>query len=442
MKRLRLDRLYLDRPLAFVLITKLWQVISGPVTIALIVGSLSIREQGIYYGIIAVVGIQAFFELGLLNVLISQASHEAAALTSATTEPLRHAARARMAELIQASGRWFGGAAACFVGVAVLFGGFTFVGSQVSDWLLPLASTVVLSAACVYLSPSIAILEGSGHRGEVYRYRCLQIISGSFAVWIGLVLGWKLWVLPLSSAAQAAGMLYVSRIRFADFLNQFDAPASHASTFSWQRDVIPIQWRTAVVSIVFHFATQLFAVIIIKFHSATAAAPLGMTMTIVSAIQMLALAWVQTQYPVISSLHGEGKREEAGTRWRRIGVVSTGILVAGLVGLLCLIAAMPWLEAWIGKPIASRFLSTGQVVLLAVGVTTSHLIALQSFYVLSRRANPLVWANVIGFGSVAVAVWIGGYLNSVDGLLAAFTLSMACIALPIHTAAYLRFRRR
>ena len=44
------------------------------------IGSLDLPEQGIYYAIIGIVGIQAYFELGLLNVLVSQSSHTAAAI--------------------------------------------------------------------------------------------------------------------------------------------------------------------------------------------------------------------------------------------------------------------------------------------------------------------------------------------------------------------------
>ena len=44
------------------------------------IGSLDLPEQGIYYAIIGITGIQAYFELGLLNVLVSQSSHTAAAM--------------------------------------------------------------------------------------------------------------------------------------------------------------------------------------------------------------------------------------------------------------------------------------------------------------------------------------------------------------------------
>ena len=68
--------LQLDSPLAFALATRIWQTVSGPLTIALLIRSLSLRDQGVYYGIQGVVGLQAYFELGLLSVLIGHAGHE------------------------------------------------------------------------------------------------------------------------------------------------------------------------------------------------------------------------------------------------------------------------------------------------------------------------------------------------------------------------------
>ena len=113
-------RLQLDRPLAYALMTRVWQAVSGPITILLLIRSLDLSEQGVYYGIVGIVGIQAYFELGLLNVLVSQSGHETAAMNkvavSSDDQVLREsdpewiASAARMRDLIRDSFRWFSGA--------------------------------------------------------------------------------------------------------------------------------------------------------------------------------------------------------------------------------------------------------------------------------------------------------------------------------------------
>ena len=39
------DRIQLDRPLAYALMTRIWQAVSGPVTILLLIRSLDLSEQ-------------------------------------------------------------------------------------------------------------------------------------------------------------------------------------------------------------------------------------------------------------------------------------------------------------------------------------------------------------------------------------------------------------
>ncbi|QDT03153.1 hypothetical protein K227x_15350 [Rubripirellula lacrimiformis] len=440
------ERLHLDRSLALVLATKVWQVMSGPVTIALIIATFSLQEQGVYSGIIGIVGIQSLFELGLLNVLIGQAGHEMPHLRKGQEkgnedeqgtpdEPVR-----RMAELVRGSRRWFAVASLLFAALALVFGWVTFHGGAADGWQMPLMFVVPLSAIAVFLSPSVAILEGAGFRADVYRTRLFQMVTGSLVVWGGLVLGCKLWVLVFSAAAQAGWMAYLTHWRHASFFQQFLAVDQRPQDFSWRRDVVPIQWRSAIVSIVFYVATGLFTVIVINFHSATEAAPLGMTLTIVAAIQMLALAWIQTKYPVVAALHGEMRREEAGTLWRQIAITSTALLVAGLGALIALIAMLPVLETWIQVALVPRFLSVTQAAMLGAGCVLNHAIAIQSFYVLSRRSSPLLNASVIGYGSVAIAVWFGGYWDGTNGLLIGYMTAMLLVAFPVHTLAYMKFR--
>ncbi len=156
------------------------------------------------------------------------------------------------------------------------------------------------------------------------------------------------------------------------------------------------------------------------------------------AIQMLALAWVQTQYPIVSMHHGSGEREKAGTIWRRTAAVSTVLLVAGFVVLTAATACLPWL----GKHIEDRFIEPWQIAVLGLGCLASHIATLQGYYVLSRRANPLLLASLIGSTATAAAVWLGGYYYSTTGVVVGYAAAMCLILAPVHTLAYAKFRRQ
>ena len=440
-------RLQLDKPLAYALMTRVWQAASGPITILLLIGSLDLAEQGVYYGIIGIVGIQAYFELGLLNVLVSQSGHETAAMNKVTvssdegalqeSDPEWLAAAARMRDLIRDSFRWFSGASLVYVMAALAFGWYSLADSEVA-WHGPLLALVPIAAISVCLSPGLAILEGAGFRDVIFRFRFLQMTIGSIVMWVSLECGLKLWALVLSSSVQALMFMYITFVGQADFFRKFRRLKDQPSNFDWIHQVLPVQWRVALIGASFHFATQFFTVIVLMFHSDTDAAPLGMTLSVTTAIQMLALAWVQTQYPVVSLHHGSGEREKAGTIWRRTAILSTLLLVAGFVVLTTAVASLPWLD----RNIEDRFLEPWQVAVLGLGCLASHIATVQGYYVLARRANPLLLASLIGSIATAAAVWLGGYFYSTDGVVLGYALAMCLVLAPVHTFAYAKFRRQ
>lgn len=437
------EQLQIDRTLAFALATRVWQAITGPITIVMLIQGLTLPEQGVYYSLIGIVGIQAFFELGLLNVLVSQTGHEMAALKKAESaqgesesESIDHVA-ARMRDLIRSSMRWFGLASLLFIASAIVFGFQSLADSEVA-WKLPLLALVPVSALTVACTPAIAILEGAGHRELVYRFRLTQMMVGSLVVWSTLIAGWKLWSLVASSGVQAIMAAYLILVSGREFFQRFRKVNVQRSEFSWVRNVLPVQWRVALIGITYHLATQFFTVIVVMFHSDAEGAPLGMTLSVTTAIQMLALAWVQTKYPLISGHHGAGERERAGTMWRQTTLVSTSLLIFGFLALAAIVACLPWFS----EKITSRFLSPWQLLALGAGCLASHIATCQGFYVLSRRAKPLFAASLIGLLVTAIAVWIGGYLYSTNGVIAGYTLTMCLVFAPAHTWAYMRFRQQ
>ncbi|QDV10764.1 hypothetical protein CA51_06180 [Rosistilla oblonga] len=433
------ERLQIDRSLAYVLASRIWQGLSGPITILFVVSFLSRDQQGVYYGVFSFVAIQAFFELGLLNILVGYAGHEAAGLESEADEERREQAARRMSELIRASNVWFAIASLLFAIVALAFGWYTLAKTELDSpvaWQLPFAIVVPCAALTVYFAPRMAILEGAGFRESIYRYRFFQAVSGSLAVWISLALGAGIWCLVAATATQTLWAWYISRFRFRDFFDRFTSLVQTATDFSWARDVVPAQWRMALISLLHHVTSQCFTIIVLLFHqNAADAGRLGMTLTVTGAIQMLALAWVQTKYPVAAALHGSGEREAAGTMWRRTAAISTSILIAGFAVFILLVVVLPAID----RRFEARFILPSQIAILGVGCLASHLLAVQGFYVLARRIDPLL-ITVPGLVLAAAAVWAAGYVYSIQGIVVAYAICITLVVLPMHTWAYLTLR--
>ncbi|WP_145084750.1 polysaccharide biosynthesis protein [Aureliella helgolandensis] len=437
MKRIT-TALQLDGTLGYAMAARVWQALAGPVTIVLLMRYFTASERGIYYVIGSILGIQMFFELGLLNILVSQAGHEAGRLNS---EP----GKRRMGALFDAAQRWFGWASVPFACTAVAVGWYEFAAEDISvSWRLPLIVLATVSALTIAISPALAILEGAGFRRDVYQVRLWQAVTASLLVWLTLSLGFKLWALVVAASVQLLWSAYLVYGLHRPFFKSLHEPASRAVTtvdtgFSWVQEVLPMQWRQALISVVYHFATQFFPVIIVTCHADQAeAGRLGMTLTVTVAIQSLAIAWMQSKYSLVSAQHGVGQRETAGTLWRRNAVVSTTLLIAALVSLILLISVLPM----IGRGWEDGFIDPLQLAILSVGCVANHFLAIEGFYVLSRKGKPFVFASVVGFSSTAIAVWVGGYFLSTTGIVLGYALTLALVVLPLRTYAYLKFRRQ
>ncbi|QDV67374.1 hypothetical protein Poly24_10690 [Rosistilla carotiformis] len=438
-------RFQLDRSLLWVLAARIWQVVSGPLTICLIGIYLSLDEQGVYYGIFSFLTIQAFFELGLLSVLITFAGHEAASLNVHSPPALEdeawQRAAMRMAELLRASRRWFAAAGVVYGGVALLMGWNVLSDLEFTNpvaWHWPLVLVLPCAALTVVWSPDVAILEGIGLRETVYRIRLLQAFSGSLVVWGCLTMGLGIWSVVAATATQTLWTGYLVAVHGRPVFKPILAQVGQSAEFSWRKDVVPFQWKVAVNGVLYYVTTQCFVLIILWFSKDSAeAGRLGMTLTATAAIQMLAMAWVQAKYPVAASLHGAGEREQAGTMWRQIAISSSALLVLAFVALTLLVMLLPWLDS----RFENRFVSPEIVAMLGLGCLANHLSAIQSFYILSRRFPPLmimIPAMIIS----ASSIWLAGYFYSTWGIACAYAASFWLVLLPLQTWGYLKLRKR
>jgi hypothetical protein len=437
--------LLIDRPLFYALAARVWQAISGPITISLILTFLSPSETGVYYSLGAIVGIQVFFDLGLSNVLISQAGYaiSSSSKSAGTSEPAWQTTaldpgNARLSELIRVSERWFLGASILFGITSLALGLASLRNVDIAfDWKPVLVVLVLLNAISFALTASQAILEGSGKREVIYRFRFYQAVTGSLSVWLALSLGFKLWSLVAAASIQTSWAAYLRFRHEADFFARFRKATSQPTDFSWMRDIVPVQWRQALMSIAFFLATQFLILIVLRYDSEVEAGRLGITLSIVTAIQMFALAWIHTNFSTAAIQHGSGNREQVGTHWRRLALVSVSMLAFALASFILVLALLPMLN----RGFESRFIAPWQLAIFSIGCLANHLISTQALYVLSQCARPLTFASSIGFLSTAVAVWIGGSHFGITGLVAAYSIAMTCICLPLHSWAYLRFRQ-
>jgi len=116
-----------DRAVIFVVLTRGWQLLTGPVTLVLIATYFTPEVQGFFYTFASLLALQSFVELGFYLVIINVSSHEWAHLGLDENGYLigEPKALSRLVSLGRLIFKWYAVASVVFV-IAVGIIGFIF----------------------------------------------------------------------------------------------------------------------------------------------------------------------------------------------------------------------------------------------------------------------------------------------------------------------------
>lgn len=424
---------------------RLWQFISGPLTVYLIAIRFTEVEQGFFYAFSGYLGMQAFFELGLNGVLISIAGHEQATIDSATRQdevaadseqhPSNDAAYARLADLLNKSVRVYSLAALAFFLLAG-FSGHLFFARQAAtisiQWLFPWWCLMALATFNLWLTPFLAILEGTGHARLVYRGRFIQAIFGSVAVWLALLADCSLWTAVVSAAAQTAIQCYMITGPGWKLLSPLLAKQKQQVTIAWRTTVLPMQWRIALQGIALYLATQALTPVLMETQNATVAGRWGMTWSILLALQSMAMAWINAAFPLATRFAANHERKKLRRYWRKVTWASSSLLLGGLLAFIASLLLLHY--CW--PSLAGRFLLPREIFIFGSGMLAYHFAASLSYLVRAQKRESLYWAATLGQLAVASACWLAGYFGTVATLCVAFAVTNIGFLLPLHLLAW------
>ena len=103
-----LNKIGVDAAIFYLSLGRILQGAGGLITLLLISRFMTQEEQGFYYTFASVLGIQVFFELGLVNILTQFVAHETAHLKIEGTQiegEGKH--RSRLASILRFTLKWY-----------------------------------------------------------------------------------------------------------------------------------------------------------------------------------------------------------------------------------------------------------------------------------------------------------------------------------------------
>lgn len=428
-----------NRAVGWTAAARVWAVLAGPVSVVLIATLLTTEEQGFYYTFASIVAFQLMFELGLGFVVLQFASHERAFLQWRPDGTIggSDVAKGRLAALLRKTLQWYGVAAA-LAAVSLLVGGtlfFAWKATTVRAWEGPWIAVAMLAAGTLFLIPFLSVLEGCGEVADVARLRTWQVVASNLVAWSVLLAGGRLWAsAAISGASLLVGAAWVLRTRrrfFSDLLR------TRGAEVSWRQEVWPFQWRIAVSWASGYLIFHLFIPVLFASHGPAAAGRLGMTLTLVSAVFVVATAPLSTKIPQFGDL--VARRDFAvldsrffSTTWRSFAMMAFG--AAALFGSVLTLRAL-------GHRWSERLLEPLPLALLIATMLANTIVFAESVYLRAHKQEPFLGIYVASALFIAASTLTLGRTFGATGMMLGYFATTVVVSLFGGTWIFLRKRR-
>ncbi|QDT08711.1 hypothetical protein K239x_06520 [Planctomycetes bacterium K23_9] len=410
--------------------TRLWQLVAGLVSVAIITQFFSLQTQDIYYVFADLLALQTLFDLGLTGVLLSLASREWPTATESEPSDATSLAKRRLGSLIRDGTRWFVVMSVLFAIGASTFGLWYLQGPETDtmQWRAPWIASVVLTAAAMIMMPCIGVLEGK-YVVPINIFRLTQAIIGNLVVWLVITQGGSLWAVAASAAVRLLCESFFVFGRFRkqlfDLIRQEPLPANDA--LDWRSAVRPLQWRIGLQAIVAYLATRTYTLIVLDAQSTGAAGRIGLTWAILIAIQASGLAWLQARLPQIGRHVQESDFTEARRLVRQTSYLAVATIILGSIALVVLHLGLTRYY----PATADRLLPLPPILLFSVSLAIYAVIIIWSTYTRLFRIDPFVRPGLIGSTVLATAAIVLGVRYGAMGIAVAHLGTMTLVNLPL-----------
>jgi len=432
-----------DEAISFVVTLRIWQFLAGPISMLVMAMHVTSEIQGYYYTFSGLMALQIFFELGLHGVIVNHVSHEWTRLTLGTTRNIVGETQAirRLSAILRFMIVWYSGVAILFA-AGVGCAGFVLFRNDNSgvSWKFPWLILVILNGATLWSWALTTFLEGCNLYADVGRLRLVQALVGNIFVWISLIGGMELWSMSIAVGVRLSGDLLFIVFRYRKLFSTLLRTVPEKS-FSWSKDVLPLQWRMALRGVFGYLLTGLFVPILFEYHGAIEAGKFGMTWAALSALEQAAHAWIGTRTARYCSLIVNRDFSTLDQEFNQGLKVSSAILAFGVLTLVAVIYCLEADYVPYASHLQKRLLAWDTTLILGVGVAGIHLIRSIGVYLLAHREDPLLKTalSTCVFAGSGI-VWAG--LNyDVSAMAFVFSGVLWLYAAPLNLTTWNHYRR-
>lgn len=427
-----------DRATIYSLGNTLCAVAFGPLIAYLIATRLSKDLQGYYYTFGSLLGLQVFAELGLAAVITQFASHEWANLS------LRNGrvegdnfSRARLAGLLKFSIRWYAGVSLVILLPLAGFGLYFLQSGagRAIEWKSPWLGLCVLAGLRLSLTPAFALLDGCGQVTAAYGFRMIDGLVKAGSTSVALLLGCNLWTAALVALNSLVIALLFLSVRYRHFFGSL-LSLETTQKIHWREEVLPMQWRIALSWLAGYFVFQLFTPVLFRYRGPREAGQFGLTWNMVSSINSIGAAFLQTKAPTFGALIAARKFAELDRRT----VHAMGLAILGTtLGSVALLILLQFLSE-LYPNIADRCLGVGSTSILLAATALMQISYAQSGYLRAFKREPFLLLSLLSGALTGGLTWLLGREYGATGVAWGYLVGVIFLVLPMGTWIFLRRR--
>jgi len=404
----------IDRATFFSVLSRVWGIVSGPITLAIIGARFTDVEQGYYMAFLSVIGYSMYIQFGLGRVIIQFASHEWAKLKLDDTGRVvgDSEALSKLSSLAKFAMKWFiVGAIIVIIGLSI--GGYIFFSTSKqpaipiiwqSQWLI-LALFVGLN---LIFYPLYYLLEGCGQVYYIYQFRFWRGLIGNISIWSAIYLGAGLWTYSVFFLVGFPIILYFIVYKHRNLFRSLIFNKISGKSFNWIREILPMQWQLTVISLCAYFMFQIFTQGSMYARGPARAGKTAMTWNMILMLGMIMGAFIAPKMPGFGNLIAQKKYQEFDKIFFKVLVIGLSALIIGSIVLISGVAVLNYVPVEIFEYYSNRMLPLLPTVIFVIAYILWVFITQLGLYFIAHKKTPHWWIIVSSAFFATLSTWYFG----------------------------------
>lgn len=426
----------IDKDILWILINKFWSTFKGPLTIYFIIKYLSPQQQGLWYTFISLGTLSIFAELGFTIIITQFVSHEYAHLKEENGVLVGNITNIeKIISLIRFSVKFY--LKIIPAAILILFiVGFFYFDMKLDMTYLAWVMYSIIGGLTLLSSLLQAIYQGL----DKVKKTQVNILIGSVFMtlfnWLLLYLHYAVWALVWGNLLGLIIMcilLYNTAPKFWNQIIKFKVE----HRYLWSHEIINLQWKYAISWISGFFIFYLFVPAVYKYENPVLAGQIGVTLSIISAVNGIAYAWVFSKIPKFNMLVAHKQRNGLLTLFQKSFIRSIVILLLFDLIFLVIVYGMGHYNFY-----EKRFLSLYFTFLLILSQVPNVIIGLLSVYLRSHKEEPYYILSLIGACLTTICTLIVLPYYGFTNFLYSLIITNVFFSLPMAVYIYLKYKNK